>query len=131
MFTPSKRLPILAAALIFASATSTLAHYAFLPNREGPRPQTTNGAPHIQLDVEPVPALIKRMLDRVEAFSGVTLGATRVSLPGAVGFQLGNEVALANPDAIVGGREFVHVHPDVSLHAALDLELARAAVQAG
>ena len=71
------------------------------------------------------------MLQHVEALPGVTLGATRVSLPGAVGFQLDSDVSLANPNVIVGGREFAHVHPDGSLHASLEPELARAAVNAG
>jgi phospholipase/carboxylesterase len=71
------------------------------------------------------------MLKHVEELSGVTLGATRVSLPGAVGFQLNADVSLAQPDAIVGGREFAHVHPDGSLHASLEPELARAAVSTG
>ena len=38
---------------------------------------------------------------------------------------------LGHPEAIVGGREFAHVHPDGSLHASLHPETARAAVEAG
>lgn len=127
----SKRVAILAAASLFANVTPALAQDVSFPDREGPRPETTNGVPHIQLDVEPVPELTELMLKHVEEFPGVTLGATRVSLPGAVGFQLSNDVTLAQPDAIVGGREFAHVHPDGSLHASLEPELARAAVKAG
>lgn len=131
MFKLSTRFTILAAASLFASVTSTFAQDVSFQNREGPRPETTNGVPHIQLDVEPVPELTELMLKHVEGFSGVALGSTRVSLPGAVGFQLNIDVSLAEPDAIVGGREFAHVHPDGSLHASLEPEMARAAVSAG
>lgn len=91
----SKRLTILAAASLLASVTPALAQEATLPNREGPRPVTTNSVPHIQLDIQAVPELTAMMLKHVGELSGVTLGATRVSLPGAVGFQLNAEVILA------------------------------------
>ncbi len=131
MFRSSKRISILAAATLLANFTPAFAQDATFPQREGLRPETTNGVPHIQLNVEPVPELTAMMLEHVAELSGVTLGATRVSLPGAVGFQLDREVSLAQPDAIVGGREFAHVHPDGSLHASLDPELARVAIEAG
>jgi phospholipase/carboxylesterase len=127
----STRSTILVAAILFANVAPVWAQETPLPDRDGPRPQTTDSIPHVQLDVEPLPELTALMLEHVEKLSGVTLGATRVSLPGAVGFQLSNDVSLANPDAIVGGREFAHVHPDGSLHASLEPELARAAVNAG
>lgn len=127
----STRSSILAAAALFTSVASVLAQDAPFRDREGPRPETTNGVPHVQMDIEAVPELTEVMLEQVAELSGVTLGATRVSLPGAVGFQLNADVSLAHPDAIVGGREFAHVHPDGSLHASLEPELARAAVNAG
>jgi phospholipase/carboxylesterase len=131
MFKLSKRLTILATATLLANAMPAFAQDVSLPQREGPRPETTNGVPHIQLGLEAVPELSELMLKHVGAFPGVTLGATRLSLAGAVGFQLSNDLTIANPDAIVGGREFAHVHPDGSLHASLEPELARAAVKAG
>jgi phospholipase/carboxylesterase len=54
-----------------------------------------------------------------------------VSLPGAIGFQLDTNMPLANPQAIVGGGEFAHVHPDGSLHASLEPAVAREAVRLG
>jgi phospholipase/carboxylesterase len=131
MFKLSKRLTILATATLLTNVTPALAQDMALPNREGPRPETTNGVPHIQLGLEPVSELTELMLKQMEELPGVTLGATRVSLPGAVGFQLNQDVDIARPEAIVGGREFAHVHPDGSLHASLEPELARAAIQAG
>lgn len=102
-----------------------------LPMRETPRPETTNGVPHVQIGVDADPELSEELLRRVATFPGVMLGETRVSLPGAIGFQLRDDVTLAHPEAIVGGREFAHVHPDGSLHASLRPETARAAVEAG
>ncbi len=102
-----------------------------LPIRETPIPQTTNGVPHVQIGVDAVPELSEALLAHVSELAGVDLGATRVSLPGAVGFQLQDDVALAHPEVIVGGREFAHLHPDGSLHASLDQDLARSAIQSG
>ena len=99
--------------------------------RTTPIPQTTNRVPHVQIGVKPVPELSEALLKHVEGFPGVKLGPTRVSLPGAVGFQLEPGMTLARPEVVVGGREFAHLHPDGSLHASLDPEVAEAAVQAG
>lgn len=102
-----------------------------LPQRETPRPETTNGVPHVQIGVDADPQLSAELLNRVATFPGVVIGATRVSLPGAVGFRFEDDLTLSHPEAIVGGREFAHVHPDGSLHASLRPETARAAVEAG
>lgn len=109
----------------------TVAQDIVLPQRQSPIPQTTNGVPHVQLGVAPDPVLSELLLESVATFPGVTLGPTRVSLPGAVGFQIDQDVTLAHPEVVVGGREFAHLHPDGSLHASLNSELAEAAVQAG
>ncbi len=109
----------------------TMAQDIVLPQRQSPIPQTTNGVPHVQLGIEPDPVLSELLLESVATFPGVTLGPTRVSLPGAVGFQIDQDVTLAHPEVVFGGREFAHLHPDGSLHASLDPEMAEAAVQAG
>ncbi len=102
-----------------------------LPMREGARPETSNRVPHVQFGIEVNRSLAEELLARVDQFPGVTLGPTRVSLPGAVGFQFDQGVPLERPESIPGGREFAHLHPDGSLHAALDPELAIKAVEAG
>ena len=112
--------------------TSAVADNIELPTRDAERPKTTNGIPHVQLGgIKADPGLSDALLQSVSDLPGVELGPTRVSLPGAVGFQLSRELELTNPEAIVGGREFAHLHPDGSLHASLATELARAAVAAG
>ena len=102
-----------------------------LPQREGPLPETTSGVPHVQTDLVGDPNLSDELLRRVAEFPGVTLGPTRVSLPGAIGFQLQRDQEIANPRSIVGGMEFAHLHPDGSLHASLHPDLAKDAIAAG
>ncbi|WP_299662631.1 luciferase family protein [uncultured Ruegeria sp.] len=122
---------ITAALLLGCIGVSSVAQSTSFPERNAPRPQTTDGVPHVQIGIEANSEITEELLRRVGEFPGVTLGATRVSLPGATGFQLNRDVKLARPEAIVGGREFAHVHPDGSLHASLDPDVARAAIQAG
>ena len=101
------------------------------PNRGSPRPYTTNGVPHVQVGVEAVPELTAELLRRVEDIPDVDVRDTVVSLPGAMGFWLADDLPLKRPDVIVGGREFAHIHPDGSLHASLDPETAKAAIETG
>ncbi len=119
-------------AMLAALAMSpALAQGLSLPLREANRPETTNGVPHVQIGIEPNPEITSQMLRIVADFPGVSLGPTRVSLPGAVGFQLDKGTNIARPDVIVGGREFAHMHPDGSLHASLDPKIAQLAISKG
>lgn len=121
----------LAALITWIAAVANVATAQSLPTRTTPVPKTTSGVPHVQIGVQPVPEMSEALLARVAEFPGVHLGATRLSLPGAVGFQLSEDMKLARPEAIVGGREFAHLHPDGSLHTSLDPALAREAIEAG
>ena len=108
-----------------ASSTSIPTTTAFpLPERAGPRTQTSGTVPHVQIDVEPVEAVNDELFRRAFALPGVEDRPTIVSLPGARGMWLEDDIALANPQAIVAGREFAHIHPDGSLHAPLPYERA-------
>lgn len=131
MLKPSKFLGVIFSACLSALPLVVFAQEVNLPLRETPRPETTNGVPHVQIGVAAEPELSDELLRRVALFPGVVLGATRVSLPGAIGFRLRDDLTLAHPEVIVGGREFAHVHPDGSLHASLRPEIAHAAVEAG
>ncbi|GAB5438982.1 luciferase domain-containing protein [Falsiruegeria mediterranea] len=122
--------------LMIAAVAALMCPLAFaqehtLPERKSPRPETTTGVPHIQIGVEIDAHLADLLLERVAQFPGVKLGPTRVSLPGAIGFQLDRDMALSQPGSVVGGFEFAHMHPDGSLHASLDPSLARKAIEAG
>ena len=128
---PNGRLTISTVVLAVTMATHMPAAAENLPMRKTPTPQTTGRVPHVQIGVHPVPELSKALLERVGSLPGVQLGATRVPLPGAVGFRLQDDMSLAHPEVVVGGREFAQFYPDVSLHASLEPKLALAAIQAG
>ncbi len=119
------------ATALLLSLAPALAQEIELPKRETPRPKTTLRVPHIQLEVKANVPLAQELLRRVAKFPGVTLGPTRVSLPGAIGFQLNPDMPLARPNSIVGGLEFAHLHQDGSLHASLNPKVAVAAIEAG
>tara|TARA_A100001037_G_scaffold221025_1_gene198835 strand:+ start:1150 stop:1704 length:555 start_codon:yes stop_codon:yes gene_type:complete len=102
-----------------------------LPLRSGPAPITTKNVPHVQIGVEAVPEVSAELLRLVDDIPGVEIRDTVVSLPGALGFWLNEDISLARPDVIVRGREFAHLHPDGSLHASLSPELAARAIETG
>ncbi len=104
---------------------------AMLPVRDGPRPFTTAGVPHIQVDVDPVPEVDETLRARAFALPGVENRPTVVSLPGGRGLWLVEEVTLAQPELILRGREFSHFHTDGSLHVPLPVGRACEAVEAG
>ena len=95
-----------------------------LPERPGPRTETTGTVPHTQIRVEPVPEVNDELFRRAFALPGVENQPTIVSLPGASGMWLDDSIPVVHPEAIVSGREFAHIHPDGSLHAPLPYERA-------
>ncbi|WP_150526624.1 luciferase family protein [Roseibium sediminis] len=128
---PKLLLGLLSALLLSGLMPPAFATTLELISRPTPIPRTTDSVPHVQIGVQAVPELSEKLLARVKALPGVVLGPTRLSLPGAVGFQLQEDLPLAHPEAIVGGREFAHLHPDGSLHASLDPAVAIKAIRAG
>ena len=125
--------PILMVLLLTAGVAfdSVRAEEVPLPQRTGPRPQTTPDVPHVQIGVSSVSDVDTELLRRVSTLPGVESRPTVVSLPGTKGLWLNERVQLARPEVIVGGREFAHIHPDGSLHASLAPKRARNAVRAG
>lgn len=95
-----------------------------LPEREGPRRQTTGSVPHIQLDVEPAPAVDAELRRRAFQLPGVEDLPSDRSLPGARGVAFSDGFDLARADVIAGSREFAHFHPDGSLHVWLAVDSA-------
>jgi len=81
-----------------------------LPERQGPRVQTSGKVPHVQIGVNPN-AKINAVLNKL-AFTLPELEKrpTVVSLPGAIGMWLEDGVPVQRPKAIVRGREFAHIH---------------------
>ncbi|MGH1493054.1 MAG: luciferase family protein [Acidimicrobiales bacterium] len=107
-----------------ATASSASDDLAALPVREGPRSQTTGGVPHIQTDAIPHPDIDAELRQRVFAIPGIEEGESALSLPGARSLLLPDDLELARPDVLPGGREFGHFHPDGSLHLWLPVDRA-------
>jgi phospholipase/carboxylesterase len=95
-----------------------------LPERAGPRIQTSGVVPHVQIGVEPIEEIFDELFRRAFSLPGVENRPSIVSLPGARGMWLSDDLSLARPEVIVSGREFAHIHPDGSLHAPLPFERA-------
>jgi hypothetical protein len=103
-----------------------------LPIRSGPRPITTSGAPHIQLDQNAPPELLEALAKRVFTLPGIEERPTHLSAQGARAIWLQDGVPASSADAFLGRREIGHFHPwDGSLHIALPPGLAREAVENG
>ena len=127
---PAAYLLVTLVAWVIASAAAW-AEWPPLPQREGPPPYTSSHVPHVQMGVEPVPEVDAELLRRASALPKVDVRPTIVSLPGAKGLWLLEDIPLVRPGVIVRGREFAHIHPDGSLHASLPPRRAQEAVEAG
>lgn len=110
---------------------SEIASYPALPNRTTSRPPTTGDVPHYQLGVEPVPEINNELFRLAFSLPDVEVRPTTVSLPGARGLWISDDVKLTRPDAVSSGREFTHIHPDGSLHLPLPPDRAMEAGNAG
>ncbi len=102
-----------------------------LPQRIGVRPTTTGTVPHQQIDVQPVPEINSTLHQWVSSLPNIEMPSAISSLPGATGMWLTEGTFIAQPQAILAGREFSHIHPDGSLHAPLPLARALEAVEMG
>ena len=102
-----------------------------LPERSGPRTQTSGTVPHVQIGGELVPAVNDELFRLAFSLPDVEDRPTIVSLPGARGMWLGDDIPLAHPETIVSGREFAHIHPDGSLHVPLPYERALEVAEKG
>ncbi|OED44235.1 hypothetical protein AB833_01895 [Chromatiales bacterium (ex Bugula neritina AB1)] len=102
-----------------------------LPVRSGPQIQTSGRVPHVQVGVEPADEVNQELLRLAFTLPNVEKRLTVVSLAGAIGMWLSEGVPVANPKAIVSGREFAHIHTDGSLHVPLPLDRALELQQKG
>jgi DNA-binding beta-propeller fold protein YncE len=111
------------------SATDT--SLAPLPQRLGQRPSTTGNVPHQQIGIEPVRELNDTLFRWVASLPNIELQPSISSLPGATGIWITQGTVIAQPQVILNGREFTHIHPDGSLHAPLPPARAIEAVETG
>jgi phospholipase/carboxylesterase len=92
-----------------------------LPPRTGSAPDVTWEIPQQQMSQNSPAELQDRLLDLVGQMPGVTVSASRISVPGARAFNL--EDGTGGPQAFLvpSAKEFAHLHPadDGSMHVAL------------
>jgi hypothetical protein len=104
-----------------------------LPDRRGPRPETTPTNPHMQLDQLPPTRVLAGLADLLFALPGVGEQPSAISVPGARALWLDPNDARGPREAFLVGREFAHVHPppEGSLHVALPPSLVPEAIARG
>jgi len=92
-----------------------------LPERGGPRPATSPGIPHRQLEQTPAPAVFAALSQRFAAISEAVHGESQVSVPGARALYLPDCARCNSRYGFIRGREFAHLHPadDGSFHMVL------------
>lgn len=109
---------------LHAAETKSCDPETTLPERGGPPIQTSGTVPHVQIGVVPVDEINKELNRLAFSLPGVEKRPTIVSLPGATGVWLTEDLPVRRPQAIASGREFSHIHPDGSLHAPLPYKRA-------
>lgn len=103
--------------------------YIQLPHKSGPRPETTPNIPHVQIGVEVLPYIYEEMARRVYAIPGIE--DRKSVIASWRGMWLSDRLHILRPEAILGGREFGHIHHDASLHIFLEPTRADEAVESG
>lgn len=106
-----------------APAPDLAATSSALPEREGPREETTGGVPHQQLDPGTVAEVDAELRRRAFLIPGVEEAPSGISLPGARALWLGDDLDIVQA-GVLAEREFAHIHPDGSLHVWLPVERA-------
>jgi phospholipase/carboxylesterase len=97
-----------------------------LPERSGARPQVSWTIPQQQESQNAPADLQERLFEEVRRLSGVDVGPSRISVPGARSFTLHEGSADEKAFLVPQVGEFAHLHPayDGSLHLALPADLA-------
>lgn len=97
-----------------------------LPRRSGPAPRASWTIPQQQESQNSPSHLQERLFDAIRTLSGVEVGPSRISVPGARAFTLANGAGDDQAYLVAEAGEFAHLHPghDGSLHLALPPERA-------
>ncbi len=104
-----------------------------LPQRRGPKPETTARLPHSQLTQHGPDSIVDQLHVWCFDLPGVANEHSRISVPGARALVL-HDCANCNHDAFMVGREFAHIHPHPdsgSMHLKLSAEDAQSVIDAG
>ena len=82
-----------------------------LPQRTGPKPRTTDGAPHEQIDQNPLPETCAPLKDKALDFPLVVRRPSIISVSGTEALWLTEVPEHSCAEAFMRGNEFAHVHP--------------------
>ncbi len=102
-----------------------------LLQREKPDNKTSGRVPHVQINAVTDDAINRKLDELAYSLPGVEKKPTVVSLPGALGMWLTDDIPVKRADTIISGREFSHIHTDGSLHAPLPYERALEVAERG
>ncbi|MEM9138774.1 MAG: hypothetical protein AAGB15_03000 [Pseudomonadota bacterium] len=98
-----------------------------LPQRSGPKPETTSSLPHSQVTQHGPDDVIQKLHAWCFSLPNVNEEDSGISVPGSRAMILQDGVP-SNPEAFMIGREFAHIHPHPdsgSMHLHLSAEDAR------
>ena len=104
-----------------------------LPQRRGPRPETTSQLPHSQLTQHGPEDIVAALHSWCFSLPHVDNEESGISVPGARALVLDDNCA-CNHKAFMIGREFAHIHPapdSGSMHLKLSAEEADVVLAAG
>ena len=107
-------------------------NYAPLPQRVGEAPKITEGMPQLQIGVDAVDVVNAELFRRVYSLPSVQNQLTVISpVEGSRALWVDPAIDVAHPELLPKERELGHIHPDGSLHMAMDPERGQEAVDAG
>ena len=104
-----------------------------LPQRSGPKPDTTSSLPHSQLNQHGPDHVIEQLHDWCFSLPSVNNEESGISVPGARALVL-HDSATSNKEAFMVGREFAHIHPHPdkgSMHVKLPADDAFEVIETG
>ena len=104
-----------------------------IPNRPGPSPTATFEIPHQQLN-QPAPIVVQEeLITAVAALPNVLLWGSPNSLPGAIGWILGESLDTDEKGDLIAGSEFGHQHRNEvgSMHLSLPAAASQIVLEKG
>lgn len=106
--------------------------YSQLPQRVGEPPSITEGMPQLQIGVDAVEEVNAELFRRVYSLPSVENQLTVISpVEGSRALWVEPSIEVAHPELLPKERELGHIHPDGSLHMAMDPARGQEAVDAG
>jgi hypothetical protein len=104
-----------------------------LPPRNGARPRTSIGLPHVQLDQWPPAGIAGQLVELALKIPGARGRQSRMAFPTSLALCLDDDFAHGPPEAFIDNHEFCFLHslPGASIHATLPREIREAAIRLG